>query len=190
MKLASALGGDVTGLKIDDNDMLSMLVRSLPTHAKDYVLLHATGDTHHLGKLQEVFKYQQKLFRDLRTKKPMFAVRVEEENSSALSEGEAEQVMSTVDKSVKCTRCAKKRHTVQGCTTELSKTKCYKCNNFGHVSVNCKVSGSKTDHVDDRKSKGSSTSFSAKSGPSTKGKGKGKGKGSKGSGKKGKMYAV
>ena len=33
--------------------------------------------------------------------------------------------------------------------------------------------------VDDRKSKGSSISFSSKSGPSTKGKGKGKGKGSK-----------
>ena len=42
MKLASTLGGDVTGLKIDDSDMLSMLVRSLPTHVKDYVLLHAT----------------------------------------------------------------------------------------------------------------------------------------------------
>ena len=177
MKLASTLGGDVTGLKIDDSDMLSMLVRSLPTHVKDYVLLHATGDTYSsYREAARRFEYQHRLFRDLQTKKPMFAVRVEEENGTALSEGEADQMMSTVDKSVKCTRCAKKGHMVQDCTTDLSKTKCYKCNQFGHVSVNCKGSSSKTDHVDDRKSKGSSTSFSSKSGPSTKGKGKGKGR--------------
>ena len=191
MKLASTLGGDVTGLKIDDSDMLSMLVRSLPTHVKDYVLLHATGDTYSsYREAARRFEYQQRLFRDFETKKPMFAVRAEEENGTALSEGDADQVMSTVDKSVKCTRCAKKGHTVQNCTTDLSKTKCYTGNQFGHVSVDCKGSSSKTDHVDDRKSKGSSTSFSSKSGPSTKAKGKGKGKGSKGSGKKGKMYAV
>ena len=29
------VGGDVTGLRIDDSDMLSMLVRSLPPHVKD-----------------------------------------------------------------------------------------------------------------------------------------------------------
>ena len=194
MKLASTLGGDVTGLKIDDSDMFSMLVRSLPTHVthvKDYVLLHATGDPYSLYReAARRFEYQQRLFRDLQTKKPMFAVRAEEENGTALSDGEADQVMSTVDKSVKCTRCAKKGHTVQNCATDLSKTKCYKCNQSGHVSVNCKGRSSKTDHVDDRKSKGSSTSFSSKSGASTKGKGKGKEKGSKRSGKKGKMYAV
>ena len=191
MKLASTLGGDVTGLKIDDSDMLSMLVRSLPTHVKDYVLLHATGDTYaSYREAARRFEYQHRLFRDLQTKKPMFAVRDEEENGTVLSEGGAEQAMSTVDSNVKCTRCAKKGHTVQNCSTDLSKTKCYKCNQFGHVSVNCKGSSSKGGHVDDRKSKGSSTSFSSKGSPSTKGKGKGKGKGSKGSGKKGKMYAV
>ena len=191
MKLASTLGGDVTGLKIDDSDMLSMLVRSLPTHVKDYVLPHATGDTYaSYREAARRFEYQHRLFRDLQTKKPMFAVRDEEENGTVLSEGGAEQAMSTVDSNVKCTRCAKKGHTVQNCSTDLSKTKCYKCNQFGHVSVNCKGSSSKGGHVDDRKSKGSSTSFSSKGSPSTKGKGKGKGKGSKGSGKKGKMYAV
>ena len=104
MKLASTLGGDVTGLKIDDSDMLSMLVRSLPTHVKDYVLLHATGDTYaSYREAARRFEYQHRLFRDLQTKKPMFAVRDEEENGTVLSEGGAEQAMSTVDSNVKCT---------------------------------------------------------------------------------------
>ena len=98
MKLASTLGGDVTGLKIDDSDMLSMLVRSLPTHVKDYVLLHATGDTYaSYREAARRFEYQHRLFRDLQTKKPTFAVRDEEENGTVLSEGGAEQAMSTVD---------------------------------------------------------------------------------------------
>lgn len=189
MKLVSTVGGDMTGLKIDDSDMLSILVRSLPTHVKDYVLLHAVGDTYSsYREAARKYEYQQGLFRDLQSKKPMFAVQGDSETGSASFETDHEHVAGTVDKSLKCTRCAKKGHTAHNCSTDLAKTKCYKCGGLGHVSANCKASVSKSDSFGDRKPRDSSSS--KENSQSSKGKGKGKGKKGKGSGKKGKMYAV
>lgn len=99
MKLVSTVGGNMTGLKIDDSDMLSVLVRSLPTHVKDYVLLHAVGDTYSsYREAARKYEYQQGLFRDLQSKKPMFAVQGDSETGSASFETDHEYVLQTLTK--------------------------------------------------------------------------------------------
>ena len=72
---------------------------------------------------------------------------------------------------------------VSKCTTDLSKKRCFKCHEFGHISTNCrgdaKSSKGSGKPSDGRKFDGKGSSSSSKGGKSK----------SKG-GKKGKMFAV
>ena len=71
----------------------------------------------------------------------------------------------------KCQRCGSKKHSTTDCSTDLSKTKCFRCNGYGHVSMNCNMKRN-----DENKGKGN-------------GSGKSNAKGGKGN-RKGKLYEV
>ena len=76
----------------------------------------------------------------------------------------------------RCTRCGSKKHETSSCSTDLTRTKCFKCDSYGHVSMNCKAKQKTTPEKTKGQPKGSGSGSN------------GKGKGSKG--KKGKMFAV
>ena len=38
---------------------------------------------------------------------------------------------------VKCGTCGSRKHSSNACDVDLSKLKCFKCQKFGHISVNC-----------------------------------------------------
>ena len=37
----------------------------------------------------------------------------------------------------RCSKCGSRKHQTNSCTVDLSKTKCFRCGTFGHVSANC-----------------------------------------------------
>ena len=84
----------------------------------------------------------------------------------------------------KCGRCGSRKHQTASCQTDLKKTKCFRCHEFGHIGAHCPKN-----QIQSGKGKGSSggKSQEAQKGQNwNKGKGK-KGKPGKGFGKKGKL---
>eukprot|EP00435_Cladocopium_sp_Y103_P073896 s178_g45.t1 len=175
------------GLRIEDGDMLTMLVRSLPSAVRDYALMHAQAATYPgFKQAARWYENQHRLFKELNPgKKAVFGVVGIEETGdpSPNAEGIPEDsgtvnAVNSYNSALRCAKCARKEHTAQNCpAADMSKIKCYNCGPMGHVSSSCKspqkaVPGKGTP-------------------PVTKGSGKSKGKGnSKGGGKKGKMFAI
>ena len=88
----------------------------------------------------------------------------------------------------RCTKCGSKKHSTDSCQVDISKLKCFRCQEFGHIGVNCpKNRGEKG------KNKKGSVKGVQKGDRFEKGKSKGKGKKGKpgkGYGKKGKLNEV
>ncbi len=45
-RMISTLLGDSAGLAIEDSDMLTMLLRSLPNYVRNYCLMHSSGESY------------------------------------------------------------------------------------------------------------------------------------------------
>ena len=37
----------------------------------------------------------------------------------------------------RCSKCGSRKHQTNSCTVDLSKTKCFRCGTFGHISAHC-----------------------------------------------------
>ena len=94
----------------------------------------------------------------------------------------------------KCQKCGSRKHRSFECTTDMSKTRCFRCQGVGHVSMNCPQKTSKDKGKGKDSGKGKSSVMKGdwlKGKGKDKGKSKDKGKGkSKGYGKKGKLNEV
>lgn len=205
MRLISTIPSteDLTVLRIEESDMLQMLIRSIPSGAREYVLLHSSGSTYwSFRESARRYENQHRLFRDVPFRKPlpMFAV-VDEEKPSAEDLPDEDDPLYALNPGgarEKCTTCGKRSHQTANCDTDMSKVKCYKCGNAGHISLNCK-GPLKTNEKGPGKgltpgkgagnSKGTSVEKGFKGAKGLGKKGPGKSKGSS-KGKKGKMFAV
>ena len=195
---------DVVGLQLSDADLLIILMRSLPDAVKSYTIHHSVGDTYQSYRTAaRQWEMQQRMFleqmggssgsKDRRVNEVMQSAG----SSTSCAGSPATEWFSigedfgTVDavSTDKCQKCGSRKHSTPHCQIDLSKTKCFRCQQFGHVGMNCP----------NGKGKGSNgVSFGEKGkGKVNKGshfdKGKGKskkGKGSKGFGKKGKLNHV
>ena len=180
---------DATGLALPEADVLLMLLRSLPNQVRDFCLHHAAGDS--LSSYRTAAKRweeQQRMFHEIGGsagspgKRSM--MQLANQNSSHETEyfqigdqTEGDFDVNALGDSGKCMKCGSKKHMSSECTVDLTKTKCFRCNGYGHVSMNCPQA---------------KQSFSGKGqgGKNSNGKGsKGKGKPSKG-GRKGKLYEM
>ena len=195
---------DAVGLQLSDADLLIVLMRSLPDAVKSYTIHHSHGETYQSYRsAARRWEMQQRLFLEQMGSSGSKDRRVNEvscHTGGSVSEGGSPntewfsigddfgQVHSVSHE--KCQKCGSRKHSTPNCQIDLSKTKCFRCQQFGHVGMNC-PSG--------KGSKGSSGSQSVskgkgkvnKGGQWDKGKGKSKkGKGSKGFGKKGKLNQV
>ena len=74
MRMISTLSGDLSGLRVEDSDQLTMLVRSLPSEARTYTLMHSSGENYGAYRLAaRKFEHQHRLFRELQmSRKPVF----------------------------------------------------------------------------------------------------------------------
>ena len=202
---------DRQGLSVGGGDMLVILLRSLPDEAKKYVLHHSTGDTYHVARMAALkFEQQQRLFLHLnlggkRHVSEMFDLTATDHNEQYEQAWYDEQAWYEDYQSIpvsavqneRCDRCGRK-HKTANCNTDMSKVKCFACNEYGHISAHCKKSfqasglpPGKGKSKDGEKGKGKGKG--QEKGKPSKGKGKANkgGKGKKGSkGKKGKMYEL
>ena len=180
---------DATGLALPEADVLLMLLRSLPNQVRDFCLHHAAGDS--LSSYRTAAKRweeQQRMFHEIggnagsSGKRSM--MQLANQNSSHETEyfqigdqTEGDFDVNALGDSGKCMKCGSRKHMSSECTVDLTKTKCFRCSGYGHVSMNCPQA---------------KQSFSGKGqgGKNSGGKGsKGKGKPSKG-GRKGKLYEM
>ena len=74
MRMISTLTGDLSGLKVEDSDQLTMLVKSLPSEARTYTLPQSSGESYGAYRLAaRKFEHQHRLFRELQmSRKPVF----------------------------------------------------------------------------------------------------------------------
>ncbi len=180
-------------LQIQDSDQLSLLVRSLPTDARSYALVHSPGETYQQYRVSaRRFENQARLFKDLVPSRRGVVNLVEDfqglgapnDDETHENEGEGETELVTglnQNQGPRCLKCGSKKHDSGSCSTDMSRLRCFRCNQLGHASLNCKVK--KTPDGKSNAPKGSGKN-------SQKGGSFGKGSKGCGKGKKGKMFAV
>ena len=169
---------DSTGLALPEADMLLMLLRSLPQPVRDFCLHHASGDSFvSYRQAAKRWEQQQRIFQEMsqsQGRKQVSQLSGQEPSAGTefydIGDKEWENGVYAVSDG-KCQRCGSKKHSTTDCSTDLSKTKCFRCNGFGHVSMNCNMK-----RTDESKGKGN-------------GSGKSNAKGGKGN-RKGKLYEV
>ena len=169
---------DSTGLALPEADMLLMLLRSLPQPVRDFCLHHASGDSFvSYRQAAKRWEQQQRIFQEMsqsQGRKQVSQLSGQEPSAETefydTGDREWENGISAVS-DWKCQKCGSKKHSTTDCTTGLSKTKCFRCNGYGHVSMNCNMKRN-----DETKGKGN-------------GSGKSHAKGGKGN-RKGKLYEV
>ena len=153
-RMLSTLPSDVNsvGLELSEPDTLMILVRSLPEQARGYVLHRATGETYGAYRLAACrWEHQQRMVAELNLVQNNKKVNQVTGDSTGhgtewfdMSSGEnwsgdwnnGGWNVDSMNGS-KCSRRGSKKHSTNDCTTDLSKTKCFRCNNTGHVSQNC-----------------------------------------------------
>ena len=140
---------DATGLALPEADVLLMLLRSLPNQVRDFCLHHAAGDS--LSSYRTAAKRweeQQRMFHEIggnagnSGKHSM--MQLANQNSSHETEyfqigdqTEGDFDVNALGDSGKCMKCGSRKHMSSECTVDLTKTKCFRCNGYGHVSMNC-----------------------------------------------------
>ena len=186
---------DPVGLQVSDADMLMMLVRSLPDSARSFALHHASGESYQAYReAARRFEQQQRLFSDIGHVKGLNQVEFVGQDGETqwfdMANGDDtwEHGMNAVQNG-KCTKCGSKKHETKECSVDLSKVRCFRCSQYGHVGVNCpNKSGS---GVSKGSTKGKGKENTGKGKGVSKGdqwkKGKSKGKGKSTKGKKGKL---
>ena len=91
--------------------------------------------------------------------------------------------------SAKCPKCGSKKHETKDCSVDLTKVRCFRCSQYGHVGVNCPDKNGTGVSKGSLKGKGKENTGKdkgvSKGDPWKKGKSNGKGKSTKG--KKGKL---
>ena len=193
---------DSTGLALPEADMLLMLLRSLPQQVRDFCLHHASGETFmSYRQAARRWEQQQRIFQEMTQtqggRKPVSQLAGQELNQGVehydMSEQDWPGELCAVSDN-KCQKCGSKKHSTVECSTDLSKTKCFRCNGFGHVSMNCHLKkpedskGHKGNSYD--KGKGNPKGY-PKGGPKGGFKGNAKGNGKNGKGnRKGKLYEM
>ena len=203
-------GVDVTGLSLPDADLLVVLLKSLPQEVRSFCLHHASGESYAAYReAARRWEQQQRLFVELpvgssqqQQRKITNAVFVDEagtewytlEDGSHDTEGHVDAVQGSQQGQGRCQKCGSRKHKTFECTTDMSKTRCFRCQGVGHVSMNCPHKTPKDKGKGKDSGKGKS---SVVKGDWLKGKGKDKGKSkdkskgkSKGYGKKGKLNEV
>ena len=181
---------DVTGLQLAEPDLLAIMLRSLPEAVRNFVLHHAGGDTYQsFRSAAQRWEQQQRMFQEFHTKKGISQV-VDGAEWYDVS-GDTEYHIEAVQGD-RCGKCGSRKHSSESCQVDLAKVKCFRCQEFGHVGLNCpknrengkgKKGLSKGVQKGDRFEKGKSKSKSSKGSGS-------KGKPGKGFGKKGKLNEV
>ena len=185
------------GLQLSDADMLIILMRSLPEAVKAYTIHHSVGDTYqNYRDAARRWERQQRLFveqlagNDRKIHEVSMSPKSEAQWSGSQNEFGTEWYSLDDSWNVsaighdKCGRCGSRKHQTASCQTDLKKTKCFRCHEFGHIGAHCPKNQNQSG-----KGKGSSggKSQEAQKGQNwNKGKGK-KGKPGKGFGKKGKL---
>ena len=196
-RLLSSLPSNVdpVGLQVSDADMLMMLVRSLPDSARSFALHHASGESYQAYReAARRFEQQQRLFLDIGHVKGLNQVEFVGQDGETqwfdMTNGDEtwEHGINAVQNG-KCTKCGSKKHETKECSVDLSKVRCFRCSQYGHVGVNCpNRSGS---GVPKGSPKGKGKENTGKGKGVSKGdqwkKGKSSGKGKSTKGKKGKL---
>ena len=128
--------GDAVGLGLTDSDQLTLLIRSLPDHARAYTLHHSQGETYGSYRASSLrWEHQQRLFMELHGHgaKHMFGLHTEEasEHSDTLNVAADEwggQLLVAKGGAKgtdmeRCGRCGKQGHATSQCSVSLAKTK-------------------------------------------------------------------
>ena len=171
------------GLQIQDSDQLSLLVRSLPNDARSCALMHSPGEIYQQYRMAaRRFENQHRLFKDLVPRRGVVNL-VEDFQGSGIpnedtqeneGEGETEYVAGlNQTQGPRCLKCGSKKHDSGSCTTDMSKLRCFKCNQLGHASLNCKVKRTPDGKSNAPKGSGKNSQKGGSSGKGTKGSGKG-----------------
>ena len=195
---------DAVGLQLSDADLLMILMRSLPDAVKSYTIHHSLGENYQSYRAAaRRWEMQQRMFLEQMNAGGGRDRRVHEVATSSgagafgessptstewFSIGDDYSMVDAVSPD-KCQKCGSRKHSTSSCHIDLSKTKCFRCQQFGHVGMNCPSGKEKGSHGSPSSGKGKGKVN--KGGHWDKGKGKSKkGKGSKGFGKKGKLNQV
>ena len=140
---------DAVGLQVSEADLLMVLVRSLPETVRNYVLHHAEGESYQAYRSAACrWEQQQRMFTDLVPlggKKVSQVTHHKEEQQQQqgvewfdLSENDENWFVDELQGSAqKCGKCGSKKHQTHECSVDLTKIKCFRCNQTGHVSMNC-----------------------------------------------------
>lgn len=178
--LATLPSGFSSGLGVNEGDLVSLLLRSLPDKAREHAL-HFSGTDTYAGMRAASLRWEQqyRMVSELRVsggsgirELQYFDMAGTDEDGCWLNWEEVNALQST-----KCQKSGKGDETSQ-CSTDMSRVRCFRCGEMGHISVKCQ--------------KGKSSGKSTPSGGGSpkgqsKGKGSGRAKGLKGKGAKGKF---